>query len=106
MGQRDGTSGTTSGHDSLQWAFADAAGLLLRPNPVGQQSLSRLEKTPRQGKALTVWAHKLARAVYSLFKRQTACDRQTLLQSEARSAYACRLTGHAWAAPAPPPLSC
>jgi transposase len=85
-GKRDGTSGTKLGHAYLQWAFSETAVLLLRENPPGQQSLTRLEKTHGQGQALTVLAPKLARAVYSMFKRQTAFDMQKFLQSEERGA--------------------
>jgi hypothetical protein len=45
-------------------------------------SLARWEKKHGKGKALTVLAHKLARAVYSILQRETACDRQHFLQSE------------------------
>ena len=65
-GQRDGTSGTTRGQASLTWAFADAAGLLLRANPAGQQSRTRLENKHGQGNALTRLAQTLGRAVYDL----------------------------------------
>jgi transposase len=56
-GTRDGTSGSTSGHAYLTWAFSEAAVRFLRANPAGQKSLARLEKTHGQGKALTVLAH-------------------------------------------------
>jgi transposase len=36
-GKRYGTSGAKIGHASLQWAFSEAAGLLLRTNPAGQK---------------------------------------------------------------------
>jgi transposase len=62
-GQRYGTSGTKMGNAYLKWAFSEAAVLLLRDHPAGQQYLTRLEKTHGQGQALTVLAHKLARAV-------------------------------------------
>jgi Transposase IS116/IS110/IS902 family len=62
-GERSGTSGTKSGHASLPWAFAEAAVLCLRHTPAGQQDLARLEKPHGQGKALTVLAPQLARAV-------------------------------------------
>ena len=51
------------GDDGLGWAFAEAAVLFLRANPTGQKYLGRLEKKHGKGKALTVLAHKLARAV-------------------------------------------
>ncbi len=40
-GKRYGTSGATIGNASLQWAFSEAAGLLLRTHPAGQKSLAR-----------------------------------------------------------------
>jgi transposase len=63
-GKRSGTSGTTIGHAPLTWAFSEAAVLFLRDTPAGQQCLTRVEKKHRQGKALTIFAHTLARAVY------------------------------------------
>jgi transposase len=71
-GKRYGTSGTTIGHASLTWAFSEAAVLFLRNNPAGQKWLARLEKNQGKGNALTVLAHKLARAVYYMLKRGTA----------------------------------
>jgi transposase len=65
-GKRYGTSGAKIGHSYLTWAFSEAAVLFLRNNPVGQQSRARWEKKHGQGKALTVFAHKLARAVYDM----------------------------------------
>jgi transposase len=65
-GQRSGTSGAKIGHASLTGAFSEAAGLLLRANPAGQKSLTRLEHQPGKGKALPVLAHQLARAVSHL----------------------------------------
>ena len=41
--------------------------------------MARLEKQHDKGKALTILAHKLARAVYAMLKRQTACDMDTFL---------------------------
>jgi transposase len=73
-GKRSGTSGKNIGNASLKWAFSEAAGLFRRNNPAGQQDLARLTKQHGKGKALTVFAHKLARAVYEMFKRDTACD--------------------------------
>jgi transposase len=73
-GKRDGTSGTKLGNAYLPWAFSEAAVLFLRATPAGQQDLTRLENTPGKGKALTVLAHKRARAVVYLCLRQTACD--------------------------------
>jgi hypothetical protein len=46
----------------------------LRDNPPGQKYLTRLEKQPGQGNALTVLAHTLARAVYDMLTREPAFD--------------------------------
>jgi transposase len=73
-GKRYGTSGTKIGNADLTWAFSEAAVLFLRANPAGQKYLGRLEKKHGKGKALTVLAHKLARAVYYLLQRHTAFD--------------------------------
>jgi len=79
-GKRSGTSGAKIGNAHLKWAFSEAAVLFLRDNPAGQKLLTRLEKKHSKGKALTILAHKLARAVYYMLKRQTAFDLHTFLQ--------------------------
>ena len=80
-GKRSGTSGTKIGNAHLKWAFSEAAVLFLRDNPAGQKLLTRLEKKHSKGKALTILAHTLARAIYDMLKRQTACDLETFLQA-------------------------
>jgi transposase len=79
-GKRDGTSGAKMGKAALKWAFSEAAGLFWRANPTGQKYLARLEKHHRNGKALPIRAHKLARAVYAMLKRHTAFDMATFLR--------------------------
>jgi transposase len=79
-GKRYGTSGTKIGNAALKWAFSEAAVLFLRTNPAGQKYLARLEKNHGKGKALTILAHKLARAVYFMLKRHTAFDMATFLR--------------------------
>jgi transposase len=79
-GKRYGTSGTKIGNAALKWAFSEAAVLFLRANPTGQKYLARLEKNHSKGKALTILAHKLARAVYYMLKRHTAFDMATFLR--------------------------
>src|ERR1700757_2848983 len=78
-GKRYGTSGTKIGNAYLKWAFSEAAVLFLRNNPAGQKYLARLEKKHDKGKALTILAHKLARAVYYMLKRTTAFDMNKFL---------------------------
>jgi transposase len=80
-GKRYGPSGTKIGNAYLKWAFSEAAVLFLRNNPAGQKYLVRLENKHGKGKALTVLAHKLARAVYHMLKRTTAFDMEKFLRS-------------------------
>jgi transposase len=79
-GKRVGTSGKKIGNVHLKWAFSEAATLFLRNNAAGQSYLARVEKKHGKGKALTILAHKLARAIYDMLKRQTAFDLETFLQ--------------------------
>jgi len=81
-GKRLGTSGKKIGKAHLKWAFSEAAPVFLRHTPDGQRLLARLENKHGKGQALTILAHKLARAVYSLLKRQTAFDMAMFLRTE------------------------
>ena len=74
-----GTSGTKIGNAYLKWAFSEAAALFLRTNPAGQQRRARMEKKHGRGKALTILAHRLARAVDYMLKHQTAFDMEKFL---------------------------
>jgi len=78
-GKRYGTAGAKIGNAYLKWAFSEAAVLFLRNNPAGQKYLARLEHKHGKGKALTILAHKLARAVYYMLKRDTVFDMQKFL---------------------------
>src|SRR6266542_651055 len=80
-GKRYGTSGAKIGNAYLKWAFSEAAVLCLRNNPAGQKYLARLAKKHGKGKALTVLAHKLGRAVYYMLKRDTAFDLDKFLNT-------------------------
>jgi hypothetical protein len=70
---------TPIGNAYLKWAFSEAAGLFLRANPAVQKRRARIEKKHGKGKALTVLAHKLARAVYDMLKRHTAFEMRKFL---------------------------
>ena len=74
-----GFSGAKIGNAHLKWAFSEASVLFLRNNPQGQAYLARLEKTHSKGKALTILAHKLARAVYYMLRRHEAFDMKRFL---------------------------
>ncbi|HSF31554.1 MAG TPA: IS110 family transposase [Candidatus Tectomicrobia bacterium] len=72
-GKRLGTSGHKIGQAHLTWACGEAAALFLRNNEAGQTYLARLENKHAKGKALSILAHQLARAVYYMLKRKVAC---------------------------------
>src|SRR5437016_4647190 len=78
-GKRYGTSGKKMGNAYLKWAFSEAAVLFLRNNAQGQKFLARLEKKHGKGKALTILAHKLARAVYYMLTRDTVFEMDIFL---------------------------
>ena len=71
-GKRLGTSGKKIGNVHLRWAFAEAAVLFLRQNQPGKEYFTKLEHKHGKAKALTVLAHKLARAVYYMLTREQA----------------------------------
>ena len=75
-GKRLGTSGKKIGNVHLRWAFAEAAVLFLRHNQLGKEYFMKLEQKHSKAKALTVLAHKLARAVYYMLAREQAFDLQ------------------------------
>jgi hypothetical protein len=81
-GQRYGTAGAQMGPASLPWAFSEAAGLVLQDHPAGPQSLTRREKQQGPGKAVTLLAQQLGRAVSDRFKRPKACAMPQCLQAE------------------------
>jgi hypothetical protein len=60
--------------------------LFLRDNPTGQKYLARLENKHGKGKALTILAHQLARAVYNMLKRATALNMDKFIHGYRRGA--------------------
>lgn len=69
-GKSYGTSGAKIGNAHLKWAFSEAAILFLRCNPKGKAYVEKLAKKHGKGKALSILAHKLGRAVYFILKRK------------------------------------
>jgi len=74
--KRLGTSGKKIGNVHLRWAFAEAAVLFIRQNHPGKDYFTKLAHKHGNAKALTVLAHKLARAVYYMLRREQAFDLQ------------------------------
>ena len=69
-GKKLGTGGAKMGNVHLKWAFSEAAVLFLR-HADGKKIVARLEKKHGKGKALSILAHKIGRAVYYMLARGT-----------------------------------
>lgn len=69
-----GHSGKKIGNVHLKWAFSEAAVLFLRKNPAGQQYLERLARKHGKGKALSILAAHLGRAVYAMLTHRVPFD--------------------------------
>lgn len=74
-----GTSGAKMGNVHLKWAFSEAAVTFLRHNRQGQQLRARLEQRHGKGKALSILAHKIGRAVYYMLARETVFSMEKFL---------------------------
>jgi transposase len=68
-----GAAGAKMGNVHLKWAFSEAAVLFLRHThtPRMQRQLARWERAHGKGKALSILAHKLGRAVFYMLMRGT-----------------------------------
>ena len=92
-GKHYGYAGTKIGNAHLKWAFSEAAVLCLRKNPVAQRYVARLAQKHGKGKALTLLAHKLARAVYYMLRRGQAFDVTKFFSSTTAGEPAARAAG-------------
>ncbi len=79
-GKIKGTSGAKIGNAHLKWAFSEAAVLVLAKCPEGKKLLARIERKHGKGKALSILAHRIGRAVYFMLKRKRAFDLDRFLQ--------------------------
>ncbi len=70
-GKMLGTSGAKMGNVHLKGAFSEAALLFLRHATGGKKFLATLEKKHGKGKALSILAHKIGRAVFYILSRDT-----------------------------------
>ena len=68
-GKIQGHSGRKIGNAHLKWAFGELATTFLRANPRAQSLHEQLKKKHGKGKALSILAAKLARAVYFMLSR-------------------------------------
>lgn len=78
-GKVHGHGGKKIGNAHLKWAFSEAAVLFLRKNPDGQKFVERLTKKHGKGKALSILAARLGRAVYVMLKRRKPFDPKRFL---------------------------
>jgi transposase len=70
-GKKLGTGGAKMGNVHLKWAFSEAAVLFLRHTQDGKKLLAAIEKKHGKGKALSILAHKIGRAVFYMLSRGT-----------------------------------
>ncbi len=73
-GKVTGHGGAKMGNAHLKWAFSEAALMMLRYSEDAQAFLKRKEKKHGKGRAITMLARKIARAVYLMLKRKEAFD--------------------------------
>ena len=74
-GKLYGHSGSKIGNAHLKWAFSEAACTFLRGNAEAQKLHQRLVKKHGKGKALSIIAAKLGRAVYFMLRRERVFDK-------------------------------
>ena len=78
-GRTLGTSGAKMGNVHLKWAFSEAAVLFLRHTKDGKKLLAVMTKKHGKGKALSILAHKIGRAVYYMLSRGTVFSMEKVL---------------------------
>jgi len=62
------------GNAHLRWAFSEAAQLFLKSNEPGRKYLQKVTNKHGKGKALSILAHKLGRAVFFMLKNKQGFD--------------------------------
>src|SRR5712692_3180778 len=81
-GKTLGTSGAKMGNLHLKWAFSEAAVLFLSRNAEGKRLLAQIQKKHgKKGKALSILAHKIGRAVYDMLARGTVFSMEKFLHA-------------------------
>ncbi|MCD4741966.1 MAG: transposase, partial [Desulfobacteraceae bacterium] len=78
-GKSYGTSGAKIGNAHLKWAFSEAAVIFLRANPKAKAYVQKMTRRHNKGKALSILAHKLGRAVYFMLKRKQPFNMEKFL---------------------------
>jgi transposase len=80
-GKKLGTGGAKQGNVHLKWAFSEAAVLYLRHSTDGKKFLARLQRKHGKGKALSILAHKIGRAVYYILARGTVFSHEKFMHA-------------------------
>jgi transposase len=80
-GKKLGRGGSKQGNVHLKWAFSEAAVTFLRHSIDGKKLLARLERKHGKGKALSILAHKIGRAVYFMLARGTVFSPERFLHA-------------------------
>jgi transposase len=70
-GKTLGTGGAKMGNVHLKWAFSEAAVLFVRHAPGGKKLVAAIAKKHDKGKALSILADKIGRAVFYMLSRRT-----------------------------------
>ena len=78
-GKKYGSSGKKIGNAHLKWAFSEAAALFLKGNEPGKKYLHRLANKHSKGKALSILAHKMGRAVYFMLRNKKPFEQNKFL---------------------------
>ena len=73
------SAGKKIGNAYLKWAFSEAAVLLLKGNPPAQKTIARLASKHGKGKALSILAHRLGRAVYVMLSKRQPFDEERFM---------------------------
>jgi transposase len=76
-----GFAGKKIGNAFLKWAFSEAAVGFLRANPPAQKYHARLVRKYGKGKALSIIAHRLGRAVYHMLNNGKPFDSERFFKS-------------------------
>ncbi|MBN4054239.1 IS110 family transposase [Nitrospira defluvii] len=79
-GKRYGYSGSKIGNAHLKWAFSEATILFMRESQRAKDFVAKMTKKHGKGKAISILAHKLGRAVYFVWKRQDSFDEKYFFQ--------------------------
>ena len=80
-GKKMGHSGKKIGNAYLKWAFSEAAVLFLKGNPAAQQAVERMASKHGKGKALSILAHRLGRAVYVMLMKRQPFDQERFMKT-------------------------